>query len=369
MYAVPAAQWPSIAATWGTTPDSVTCSRNSAPGAGEGRPARGLDARAGRVEQPHDRDALAQRELAHARRLVLADRAHRAGHHREVVGADGDAAAVDLADAGDHAVGRQVAALLRRARGPSSRRAGRTRRTCRDRAARSIRSRTGGLPRLRWRSMSARPAHAERASRAVPRGRRRSGFQSCSAGSSATTSPSIRAGASRRRRRCPRGVLGLRGDGEQRVQVAQRIGRGLVPDRVEGVAAELHERGRLRSERRRQLVDGGVELVDGHDTGHEADAVGLGGVDAAAGHHQLERLLRRHRPHERDRDHERPQPDVDLGRAELRVVGGDHQVARERQTEAAGEGVAAHPGDRGLAELPHVLEQPASSPRPSCRSR
>ena len=31
MYAVPAAQWPSIAPTCGTTPESVTCSRNSAP--------------------------------------------------------------------------------------------------------------------------------------------------------------------------------------------------------------------------------------------------------------------------------------------------------------------------------------------------
>ena len=31
MYAVPAAQWPSIAATIGTTPLIATCSRNSAP--------------------------------------------------------------------------------------------------------------------------------------------------------------------------------------------------------------------------------------------------------------------------------------------------------------------------------------------------
>ena len=28
---MPAGQWPSMAATWGTTPDSVTCSRNNAP--------------------------------------------------------------------------------------------------------------------------------------------------------------------------------------------------------------------------------------------------------------------------------------------------------------------------------------------------
>ena len=35
--------------------------------------------------------------------------AHRSGHHGEVVGRDGNRATVDLADAGDHAVGREEA--------------------------------------------------------------------------------------------------------------------------------------------------------------------------------------------------------------------------------------------------------------------
>ena len=77
-------------------------------GAGERRAARRLDARAGGVEQPDHRDALAEREVAQPADLVLADRAHRAGHHGEVVRRDRDLATVDLADAGDRAVGREV---------------------------------------------------------------------------------------------------------------------------------------------------------------------------------------------------------------------------------------------------------------------
>ena len=82
-------------------------------GAGEQRADRLLDPRAGRVEQPDERDPLGQRELAQARDLDLAGHPHRAGHDREVVGADGDHAPVDAAVAGDHAVGRRVAALHR----------------------------------------------------------------------------------------------------------------------------------------------------------------------------------------------------------------------------------------------------------------
>ncbi len=74
----------------------------------EGRTARRLNARAGTVEQPDKRDALAHGVGAHPRDLVFADRAHRPGHHREVVCRDCDRAAVDLADTGDRAVGGEV---------------------------------------------------------------------------------------------------------------------------------------------------------------------------------------------------------------------------------------------------------------------
>ena len=81
--------------------------------AGEERARRLLDAGAGRVEQPDQGHALLQRDLAKARDLQLAGHAHRAGHHGEVVGGDRDGAAVDLAPAGDDAVGGRVLALHR----------------------------------------------------------------------------------------------------------------------------------------------------------------------------------------------------------------------------------------------------------------
>ena len=71
----------------------------------EARAARRLDARAGGIEQPDERDALAHRVRAHAGDLVLPDGPHRAGHHGEVVGRDRNGPAVDLTDTGDHAVG------------------------------------------------------------------------------------------------------------------------------------------------------------------------------------------------------------------------------------------------------------------------
>ena len=74
-------------------------------GAGEERAGRLLDAGAGRVEQPDERHPLGERHLAQAGDLELAGHPHRAGHHGEVVGGDAAGAAVDVAPAGDHAVG------------------------------------------------------------------------------------------------------------------------------------------------------------------------------------------------------------------------------------------------------------------------
>ena len=111
MYAVPAAHGPISAATCGMTPLAIDLLAEEVAGAGEERADRLLDPRAGAVEQPDERHALGEREVAQARDLDLAGRAHRAGHDGEVVGADRDEPAVDLAVAGDHAVGGRVAAL------------------------------------------------------------------------------------------------------------------------------------------------------------------------------------------------------------------------------------------------------------------
>ena len=160
----------------------------------------------------------------------------------------------------------------------------------------------------------------------------------------------------------------------------ERVGRRGVPHVVERLPAEPHDRRRLGRQGRRQLVDGRVELADRHHPVDEADLGGLGRGDAPAGHHQLERLLGRHRAHQWHRDHVRPQPDVDLGCAEHRVVGRDHEIAGQRQAHPAGQRVAADPGDGGLAEVPQVAEEPgdlapavvqvevAGARRP-CRSR
>ncbi len=82
-------------------------------GAGEERAGRLLDAGAGRVEQPDEGHPLGERHLAQAGDLELAGHPHRAGHHGEVVGGDAAGAAVDVAPAGDHAVGRRLLALHR----------------------------------------------------------------------------------------------------------------------------------------------------------------------------------------------------------------------------------------------------------------
>ena len=110
MYAVPAAQCPSIAATIGTTPLIATCSRNSAPAPANVEPRRRLDARAGGVEQPDERHALADARARAAGAILFSPTAPiEPGHHREVVRGDRDRPAVDLADAGDRAVGGEVA--------------------------------------------------------------------------------------------------------------------------------------------------------------------------------------------------------------------------------------------------------------------
>ncbi len=79
--------------------------------AGEQRPRGLLDPRAGGVEQPDERHALRQRHLAEPSDLELAGHPHRAGHHGEVVGGDGAAAAVDVAPAGDHPIRRSLLPL------------------------------------------------------------------------------------------------------------------------------------------------------------------------------------------------------------------------------------------------------------------
>jgi hypothetical protein len=79
----------------------------------EHRAGRLLNPGAGRIEQPDERHPLAQGHLAQPTDLELAGHAHRARHHREVVGGDAARPPVDVAPAGDHAVGGGLLAVHR----------------------------------------------------------------------------------------------------------------------------------------------------------------------------------------------------------------------------------------------------------------
>jgi hypothetical protein len=76
----------------------------------------------------------------------------------------------------------------------------------------------------------------------------------------------------------------------------------------------------------------------------------------------LIRRLARHVSKNARHDHHRPEPNVDLGNAELRVLRRDAQVAGDGQTETARQRMAVHTGNRGLAQLGHVQEQLRQAP-------
>ena len=185
--------------------------------AGEQRADRLLDARARRVEQPHERHALLQRQLAQARDLQLAGHPHRAGHHREVVGADAGHPAVDAAVAGDHPVGGRVAAVHRalgevrlrmdaqlgeRARRRPAARSARARSACRPRAgARSAPPRRRAAPARAARQVLGERAHAAHAGST---GLDRPGDERAPGGRARRRRPAPRTRSSRRRSARPR---------------------------------------------------------------------------------------------------------------------------------------------------------------------
>src|SRR5206468_2867322 len=75
------------------------------------------------------------------------------------------------------------------------------------------------------------------------------------------------------------------------------------------------------------------------------------------GEAELGRLLAREVPEDERRDHEGEQPELDLGRPELRVLRGDDDVAAEREAESASERVAVEARDERLRRALHGLEE------------
>ena len=139
--------------------------------AGEHRARRLLDACPGRVEQPDERHALVQRHLAQAADLDLAGHPHRAGHDGEVVRGDAAGLAVDVAPAGDDAVGGRLLAGHRRLGGVRAGRGCPSRRRCpRPRAGRCARAPSACRARAAWRSSPRRRrASPARGARSGPR--------------------------------------------------------------------------------------------------------------------------------------------------------------------------------------------------------
>jgi hypothetical protein len=97
---------------------------------------------------------------------------------------------------------------------------------------------------------------------------------------------------------------------------------------------------------------------------HQADAQRLRGRDAHAGEDHLERLAASHEPRQPLRAAAaRDDGQVDLGEPELRVFGGDADVAGQGQLEAAAEGVAADRRDDRLGAPIHLAAEVHAPPR------
>ena len=109
----------------------------------------------------------------------------------------------------------------------------------------------------------------------------------------------------------------------------------------------------------RPLGHRGVELVVGHDLVDDPEALGLPRVDSLAEQQELVGLLARDVAVDERHDHERERADADLRRPEARALGGDDEVAGERDAERARQDVAAGLGERGLAELADQAEKGA----------
>jgi hypothetical protein len=93
------------------------------------------------------------------------------------------------------------------------------------------------------------------------------------------------------------------------------------------------------------------------DTVDEPNRLQLGGGPPVAEHQHLEQDLSREVSCQDRLDHHRPDPDVDLWRAEVGGVDSDQQVARAGQAEAAGEGVPVDAAHDRFPECGHNEEE------------
>ncbi len=102
------------------------------------------------------------------------------------------------------------------------------------------------------------------------------------------------------------------------------------------------------SRQRDRLVD---HLRTGNHAVHQPDLPGALGLDGVSGQGDLEREGERDAGGEQRASTTGQQAALDLGEAELRVVGGDHEVALEHQLEAPTHRAAVQRGDDRLREV------------------
>lgn len=99
----------------------------------------------------------------------------------------------------------------------------------------------------------------------------------------------------------------------------------------------------------------------GHHAGDQPGPLRFRGVHHPAREHQVHRLRLPHGPREPLRTaHAGDDAEVDLGLTELRVLGGDQQIAHHRQFAAAAQRVAGHRRDHGDPHPGELL--PAAEP-------
>lgn len=126
---------------------------------------------------------------------------------------------------------------------------------------------------------------------------------------------------------------------------------------MERVQPESQNRRGLAGKFHGERVHDRVELLDRNDSIHEAEGCGLFGTNSAPGRHQFECNPARHGSEKWHGDHVRPEPNVDLGCPELRVICCDDEITGHGEPEPTRKREAAHPGDRRLSEGPEVSEE------------
>ncbi len=172
------------------------------------------------------------------------------------------------------------------------------------------------------------------------------------------TACSIRENAFRETRYALDDVLGRERESELGLQRREGIRQRHVSGVVDRLLAQTHEQRRFAREPPRPRADLCLEVVVRDHAVHQPQFERVRGRDELAVHHQLVGLESPDVPIDEGGDHEREDADVDLRTPEPDRLLGEHEIARQRETERAGQHVAARCTDHRLPETADQLIQP-----------